>query len=122
MRPQPSFKDSLIKVKVPMYKSKHYIIVFITSLFIVLSYEIKDLLPVIPFIGKIKFVTPILSAILGFVFGSITIDIFKNILFKFKWIRKIVIGTLWLEGYWFCSNSSPPPKPPSSRGRNTRRQ
>jgi len=82
-----------------VYQTKTAIRVVLTSLSVALSYEAKALYQLTPHIPA--FIIAIFSFLLTAYFSSLISDA----IFKIKWIRKIIIGRSWVEGYWYLKTT-----------------
>lgn len=79
--------DTLIRFKI-------LLTAIITSIFVVVSYEIKNSIFVTQNIPTSLVI--IVSFLIGAYFSNFVINFVLNI----KWIRKLAFGRSWVEGYW----------------------
>ena len=86
-----------------VWKTRLFIRVFLISIFIVLSYELKSYNFTINIAsGKIgNPIPPLVLALLGFVVGSYLSVFFDKYLFKSKRVRMWLFGDSWIEGAWY---------------------
>ena len=74
------------------WRAKFWLSTLITSICVVLSYEVKT---------RMSGISPIYLVLGSFILGSYGAQAAVNGIVKFKIGRMLVIGNAWIEGYWY---------------------
>jgi len=83
-----------------LIKTKHWAIVVASSAFVALSYELKGL-------NTFGWVMPsYILAGMAAIFGTASAKFIVERLFQLQAIRKVVMGSSWIEGYWLIKTTS----------------
>jgi hypothetical protein len=77
----------------PIYAKKN-IQVSLTSLSVIMSYQLKD------YYTAFLPIPPIVVAGISAIVTACASPLITNEIFEFKWMRKIIISRTWIEGYW----------------------
>jgi hypothetical protein len=83
-----------------LMKTKYWATISASSTFVAISYEIKG--PLTQAWGVPSYVL----AIAAFLFGAGVSKFFIEQIFKIKYVRKIILGPSWIEGYWLIKTTS----------------
>ena len=80
-----------------LWKKKANIGVFLTTVFVLLSYEVKN--PLLPGFQW-------LLILLSFVISTYTANVITEILMDFRLGRAFILGKSWIEGYWYLKTNN----------------
>lgn len=83
-----------------IFKTRLWITATFAALFVGLSYELKSLVPILSPIPSI------LLAIIAFLLGSGLAIFLSTLLINNKNIRKLLLGSSWVEGHWFIETKN----------------
>ena len=83
-----------------IYQTRLWVTAGLAALFVGLSYELKSLLP------SLSPLPSIFLALIAFLFGSGLAQFVVKLFLSSKKIRKLLLGSAWIEGYWFIETKN----------------